>query len=237
VCSFDDEFDGSTLDRTKWVPQTNFAGSLEQYACFRDDPSNVSVANGAATLTLLKLAQPEVCPTTGVTTDIMSGGISTYHLFSQQYGRFEARIKNTATDAPGLHEAFWLWPDNRVSYPESWPTAGEIDVAETYSNYTMYVLPFLHYVADFLGIQFGVNTNACTAYRGVWNTYTLEWSPNRIEVFVNGQSCLVNTSGDPAFQKAYIMNFTQGIGPQNNMPVAGTQYPASMQIDYVRVWR
>src|SRR5947208_3457785 len=73
-CTFDDEFDGTTLDRTKWVPQTNFAGSLAQYSCFRDDPSNVSVADGAVTLTLLKLSQPQVCPTTGVSTDLMSGG-------------------------------------------------------------------------------------------------------------------------------------------------------------------
>jgi beta-glucanase (GH16 family) len=237
-CTFDDEFDGTTLDRTKWVPQRTYTGTADLYACFRDDPSNVNVANGVLSLTLIKLAAPAKCPFGLADTTLMSGGVSTYHLFSQQYGRYEARIKNTASDAPGLHEAFWMWPDDRDA-PINWPTTGEIDVAETYSNHNTYAIPFFHYAADFTGMLFGVNTNACTAYRGVWNTYTLEWSPNRLEVFVNGQSCLVNTSGDAAFQKRYIINLTQGIGPApaGNSPVDGTTYPASMQVDYVRVWQ
>ena len=42
-----------------------------------------------------------------------AGGVNTYHRFSQAFGRFEARFKVTATDQPGLQEAFWLWPDVR----------------------------------------------------------------------------------------------------------------------------
>jgi hypothetical protein len=73
----------------------------------------------------------------------------------------------------------------------------------------------------------------------VWNKYTLEWSASRIEFFVNGKSCLVNTSGDAAFQKPYIINLTQGIGPEpmGNMPVTRTPIPASYKVDYVKVWQ
>lgn len=237
-CTFKDDFDGSALDRTKWVPQRNYSGSAEMYACFRDNPANVNVAGGVLNLNLIKLDAPAWCQMAGLApTNLMSGGVSTYGLFSQQYGRVEARIKNTASDAPGLHEAFWLWPDIRYSSVADWPVSGEIDIAETYSNHNDIVLPFLHYSADKLGIQYGVNTNPCAAQRGVYNTYTLEWTAKRIEIFVNGRSCLVNTSGDPAFQKPYIINLTQAIGPINNMPTASTTFPASMQIDYVRVWR
>ena len=242
-CTFHDDFDGNTLDHTKWTPNTYFVsgqttGTSPRYACYRDDPANVNVKDGVLNLNLLKLDVPATCPLGLPDTDLMAGGVSTYHQFSQQYGRFEARIRTTASDYPGLHEAFWLWPDDRYS-PISWPTSGEIDVAETYSSANNLVIPFLHYSAESAGIQYGLNTNLCAADRGVWNTYTLDWGPSRLEVFVNGKSCLVNTSGDPAFQKAYIVNLTQGIGPApaGNMPVAGTPFPATTQVDYVRVWK
>jgi beta-glucanase (GH16 family) len=238
-CTFDDEFNGTSLDRTKWTPQTQFVtGSTEVYACYRDDPANVNVAGGVLNLNLVRLDAPAPCPLGWADTDLMSGGVSSWHLFSQQYGRFEARIKNTATTAPGLHEAFWLWPDNRYSTID-WPTSGEIDIVETYSSAPTLAIPFFHYSADALGMQLGVNTNGCAAARGVWNTYTLEWTASRLEVFVNGKSCLVNTSGDAAFRKRYILTLTQGMGPfdAGNMPNADTPFPASMQVDYVHVWQ
>ena len=167
--------------------------------------------------------------------------VSTYHKWSQKYGRFEARVKTTATTASGLHEAFWLWPDTR--YPEGqgeWPTNGEIDVAETYSNHSDLIVPFLHTVLDTLGsILTGSTANttySCRAERGVYNTYTLEWTPDRLEIFVNGRSCLVNTSGNEAFNKRYIMAFTQALGAEGNDVTASTTVPATMSIDYVHAW-
>ena len=241
ACTFHDDFNGTALDRTKWVPQTVFStGTTEVHTCYRDDPSNVNVANGALNLTLLRLDAPAPCALNFFTpTDLQSGMVSTYHLFSQKYGRFEARLKNTATAYPGLAEGFWMWPDDRVPSTETWPTAGEIDIAETFATAPDKVAQTLHYSADLTGMKLGVNWNVCTAHRGEWNTYTLDWTPTRMEFFVNGTSCFVNTSGDPAFQKAYIINLTQGIGPteMGNMPVAGTPIPATLQVDYVRVWQ
>jgi beta-glucanase (GH16 family) len=239
TCTFDDDFDGSALDRTKWVPQTYFtSGTEENYACYRDDPSNVDVHDGMLTLTMLKLDAPAPCGVDRAPTPLQSGMVTTYHLFSQQYGRFEARIRNTATSAPGLHEAFWLWPDDRVPSTETWPNAGEIDVSETYSVHPDLSIPFLHYSADADGPRSGVNTAwDCTAQRGQWNTYTLEWAPRRIEIQVNGRTCLVNTSGDPAFQKPYIISLTQGLGSEGNEMGPDTPFPATMDVDYVRVWK
>ncbi|RNM17734.1 glycoside hydrolase family 16 protein [Nocardioides pocheonensis] len=240
-CTFHDEFDGTALDRTKWVPQTAFVtgDATAGYACYMDDPKNVSVANGMLSLTVRKETSPQPCgsPTSSVTSYYTSGSVSTYHLFSQKYGRFEARIRNTASSVAGLHEAFWLWPDDRYS-AINWPTTGEIDVAETYSLYNSVAIPFLHYSADAGGPQSGVNTAwNCTAYRGVWNTYTLEWTPTTLTIYVNGRTCLTNTSGDPAFQKRYIVAFTQALGNTKNAMVASTPVPATMDVDYLRVWQ
>jgi beta-glucanase (GH16 family) len=236
-CTFVDDFAGTALDRTKWVPNTAFVTwSGDTHACYRDDPANVNVANGVLNLSLVKLAAPASCAIAVAPTEYMSGSVSTYHLFSQQYGRYEARIKTTATTSPGLHEAFWLWPDDRYS-TINWPDSGEIDVAESFSAYSNIAGSYLHYTSDTSSLLLSSNAKNCAASRGVWNTFTLVWGPSRIETFVNGKSCLVNTSGDPAFQKRYIINLTQAIGGASwNLLGATTPVPATTQVDYVRVW-
>jgi beta-glucanase (GH16 family) len=241
VCTFDDEFDGTALDRTRWVPQTDFVtGTPQAHACYRDDPSNVSVGGGTLNLTVRKESTPIRCANTsmGATADYSSGMVSTYHLFSQKYGRFETRFKVPATTAPGLQEDFWLWPDDRDASNLLWPAAGEIDVAELYSQYYQLNVPFLHYTwYDNWGPRPGLNTSwTCAAARGSYNTYTLEWTASQISIAVNGKTCLVNKSGDVAFQRRYIMAFTQALGTGTNAVGTGTPIPSTMNVDYVRVW-
>lgn len=240
-CTFNDDFSATKLDRTKWLPQTQFASGVQKsHACYLDDPSVIKQASGMLQLTVRKVATPVSCTFGGMSgpTRYVGGSVTSYHLFSQQYGRFEARIKNTATSSPGLHEAFWLWPDDRVPSTVLWPYAGEIDISETYSSYPKLSIPFLHYSADVYGNVVGTNTAwNCTALRGVWNTYTLEWSAAKLEIKVNGKTCLVNTSADPAFQKPYIMTLSQMLGAAGNVYDGRAPSPATMSVDYVKVWK
>ncbi len=160
ACTLAESFTGSELNRAVWMPQTIFrSGSSTAWACYLDDPSVVSVHDGALHLTVRKLPEPQPCAgRSNDPTPYVAGSVSTYRLFSQQYGRFEARIKNTATRAPGLQESFWLWPDDRYN-TELWPAAGEIDIAETYSQYPDRAIPYLHYTEnDNGGPKPGVNT-------------------------------------------------------------------------------
>lgn len=243
-CTFVDTFDGSQLDRTKWVPQTVFASGnypLGAFSCYYDDPANIAVNGGALHLTARNSPPPRACTDAVfglIPTPYSAGMVSTYHLFSQQYGRFEARFRTTKTDQPGLQEAFWLWPDDRDGILHSWPLAGEIDIVETYSQYPGLGIPYLHYTANDNGGPIpGLNTAwDCPAERGVWNVYTLEWTATSLEAFVNGTSCLLNTSGNPAFRKRYIINLTQALGYGANAYTGTAPIPASMDIDYVKVW-
>jgi beta-glucanase (GH16 family) len=224
-----------------WVPQTNFVtGTAAAHACYRDDPRNVSVSGGTLNLTVRKESSPIPCvnKSLGATADYSSGMVTTYRQWSQKYGRFEARFKVPATTATGLQEDFWLWPDDRDATNLVWPAAGEIDVAELYSQYPTLNIPFLHYTAwDNGGPVPGLNTSwTCAAPRGVFNTYTLEWTATQLSIAVNGKTCLVNKSGDIAFQRRYIMAFTQGLGTATNALNPSTPVPSTMNVDYVRVW-
>ncbi|RNL61227.1 glycoside hydrolase family 16 protein [Nocardioides marmoriginsengisoli] len=239
-CTFSDEFNGSDLDRSVWTPQTAFAmGTQASHACYADDPSTVNVSGGSLNLSVRKVRTPVSCTFAALSgpTSYVSGGVMSYRTFGQQYGRYEARIKNTATKYPGLHEAFWLWPDDRVASKTVWPYAGEIDISETYSSYPTLSIPFLHYSADAYGPLPGINTAwNCYAPRGQWNTYAMEWTAKKVQIFVNGKSCLTNTSGDAAFAKPYIMMLTQGLGAAGNV-YDGRAPLGTMNVDYVRVWK
>ena len=223
------------------MPQTIFSSgdALSGYACYDDDPSVVSVGDGTLNLSVRQDATALPCANGLPDTPYRAGMVSTYHLFSQQYGRFEARFRTTATTTPGLQESWWLWPDDRDPLAQLlWPLNGEIDIAETYSVFPDLGIPFLHYGENDNGGPIpGTNTAwSCAAARGVFSTYTLEWTASRLEVFVNGHSCLVNTSGDSAFRKHYILNLTQALGTDANAVTAATKLPAVINVDYVKVW-
>lgn len=239
-CTFDDEFNGSGLNTRNWVVQTNFSTGdpTAGYACYVNNPNNVSVSNGALHLSVLQTSTPMTCGSQTTPTYYTGGMVSTYHLFSQAYGRFEARVRVAATTEPGLQEAFWLWPDDRYTVL-NWPTTGEIDVAETYSQYPNLAVPYLHYTYNDNGGPIpGVNTAwNCAAQRGVWNTYTLVWTPTSLTISINGTTCLVNTSADPAFTERYIVALTAGLGRGTNALTSSTPIPATTDVDYVRVWK
>jgi beta-glucanase (GH16 family) len=240
TCTLSEDFDGTTYDRSRWYPQWDLAtGTADAMACYRNTPETISVGDGVLSLSVVKVDEPVSCTFGKLTgsTSFIAGSLMSYQRFTQQYGRFEARIKSQETSFPGLQEAFWMWPDDRVPSDDKWPVAGEIDVSETYSHEPDLSIPFLHYRADTEGQLPGVNTAYCAAARGTWNTYTLVWTPDRIQVLVNGRSCLVNTSGDSAFKKPYMILLTAMLGVGNNAYDGRVPLPATMQVDYVRAWK
>ena len=229
-CTFADDFDGPKINRKRWKSFRDKVPSERGSGCRR--PKNAKVSKGQLLLTVKRTGNALGCKYT-------VGAVSTYHRFSQKYGRFEARVKVRDTTERGLHEAFWLWPDDRVESTVKWPAAGEIDVVETYSQYPDIGVPFLHYTPnDNGGPKPGLNTAwDCKLDRGEWHRYTLLWAARRMEIKIDGKTCLVNRSGDPAFKKKYIVAFTQSAGLRGNAPTADTPLPATMRVDYIRVWR
>ncbi len=116
-CTWVDELNGTSLDRTKWIPQTTAASAFtDGTACYVDTPDNISEGGGVLTLTARKEAAPFTChsPNGDYTSQYTTGMVSTFGLFSQAFGRFEVRAKLPPAAVAGLQESFWLWPVDSV---------------------------------------------------------------------------------------------------------------------------
>lgn len=100
--TFEDNFDGSTLDGSKWKVGGHFNGIAGQGA---NDPGNVSVSSGSLKIT----AKNASTVYSGNTYNYGCGEISTYMNHAQQYGYYEARMKFDVQT--GMWPAFWLMPD------------------------------------------------------------------------------------------------------------------------------
>jgi beta-glucanase (GH16 family) len=262
VCSFDDEFDGTSLDRSKWLVQTTEATGFRSGSgieCFVDSPNNITVSNGALHLTVRKESAPFTCktPSTSYSSQYTSGMVDGYGRFTQTYGRFEVRAKLPNTTLPGLQETFWLWPSNPTEYG-LWPNSGEIDFAEFYSRYNGSNIPYLHYDLQQSTVNWTTNTNVytalpapynqpgmtCTYNTTAFNTYTVLWAPGQIILQVNGQNCVIdnysatNVTGAAPFDQPFFIALTQALGVGANAFDAGkTPLPATTDVDYVRIWK
>ena len=231
-CTFDDEFSGTRLDRTKWAVNTDYfatGGQSGDHACYLNDPSVVSVSGGALHLSVRTVATPVSCMGLPAT-NYVAGSVSTYHLFSQEYGRVEIRARDAVEPTGAVNATYWMWPDDRYT-AINWPTTGEMDIAQNYSVDGANTYPFLHYSTD--QWLWGSTVAQCAAPRGQWNTYDLQWDSTQVNIYVNGQLCLHNESGDPAFNERYIVALTQAL----DTPTSGTVFPVTSDIDYVRVWK
>src|SRR5437879_4482518 len=59
VCTFSDDFNGTSLDAAKWSPLLTSESSFGQgSACYVNDPSTISVGGGVLSLTAQRAARP-----------------------------------------------------------------------------------------------------------------------------------------------------------------------------------
>lgn len=242
TCTFADDFNGLSLDRTKWVPQvTATSGYGQSGACFMDSTQNISVLLGTLSLTARKTSKPFVCKdgSSSFVTQATSGMVTTYKTFSQAYGRFEFRALFPNTTQQGLQSSLWMWPADYFTYGV---LSGEIDVAEWYSRYSDRAIPYLHYTNIDPTAQ--ITNNYCLVKRGAWHTYRLDWTPSTITISYDNQVCLQNTALLPLglltptpFNQPYILAMTQLLGSGDaNAVTAKTPFPATTKVDYVHVW-
>ena len=252
-CSFDDEFNGSALDSANWQPQltatSGYTTGLAPYqVCYVDNPDTISESGGVLNLSVVQTPTAQSCGSG--TTSYEGGMVTSYQLFSQRYGFFEARAKLPAATLQGLQETLWLYPEDETLYG-GFPDSGEIDYGEFYSEYPSLDVPVVHYPGS-AGDPNATNDScavAGAATAGQFNTYALLWTPATITAYFNGQPCITDTydryvqSPDVApepFNQPFFMAFTAALGVNTDTPLAAalpSELPATTSIDWVRAWQ
>jgi beta-glucanase (GH16 family) len=238
-----DEFngvDGSSPDSSKWTYDTGGNGwgnnELEYYT---SRTQNVQIKAGNLVIT----AQQETYTgPDGVTRNYTSARLKTQGLFSQAYGRFEARIKIPA--GQGMWPAFWMLGNNITSV--GWPTCGEIDIMENIGKEPGTVHGSLH------GPSTVSHTSDATApftlpagqnFADDFHLYAVEWEPGTVRFYVDAtlyatfNQAQWPAGGTWALDHPFfiILNVAVG-GNWPGPPDATTVFPQQMLVDYVRVY-
>ncbi|ANY20210.1 Beta-glucanase precursor [Tsuneonella dongtanensis] len=246
---FSDEFDGTTLDRSKWVTiGPDFWVNNEQQA-YVDRPDVIEVRNGALVLT--PRFAPGVDTNTKRNADFIAGRVETDGKFNMRYGRIEARIR--MPDAVGVWPAFWMVGNG------PWPTTGEIDVME-YVGEKDWIGSAVHgpgYSGD-AGLSNRFYFPPGEDVTG-WHVYAAEWKPDSIEFYVDGRlhNRITRPMGEMYGKWVFdnperiVINFALGGGyplkingvksPYQGLPQATVDRikrgELAMEVDWVRVWR
>ncbi|HEV2425817.1 MAG TPA: glycoside hydrolase family 16 protein [Terriglobia bacterium] len=252
-----DEFDGpdgSAPDTAWWTYDVGVGGDgwgnreLEYYT---KRPDNISIQGGNLVITARREtfsgpADPGSArqPASGdVTRQYTSARIKTQGLFSQAYGRFEARIR--VPSGQGMWPAFWMLGADIDKV--HWPGCGEIDVMENIGKEPSTVHGSLHGPGPR-----GAGTDDMTAgftlphgqrFSDGFHVFGIEWQPGEIDFYVdNTRYFTAAPRGMPhgtgwVFDHPFFLLLNLAVGgswPGN--PDSSTQFPQQMLVDYVRVY-
>jgi hypothetical protein len=136
------------------------------------------------------------------------------------YGRYSVRFK--ADSLAGFKTAWLLWPDSGV-----WPRDGEIDFPE--GGLAELIYGALHYARPDGSDAFDIHESAVDY--ASWHVATTEWSPGRIEFFLDGQSLGVSTTGVPSWPMHLVLQ-TESCLP--DCPLPETQ--GHVYLDWISIW-
>jgi beta-glucanase (GH16 family) len=231
--AFNDEFAAAQLDASDWArcywwadaACTN-AGNRELQCYVRD---GVRVEHGMLRLT----AEEALTECDGPTFEYRSGMVSGLardrppRVFLHGFFEMRARVPS----GTGLLPAFWLLPASEESEPE-------IDVMEIIGDTPQVVR--MHYQwrdgdeertigADWAGEDMTAG----------WHTYAVHWTPRRLTWYVDGVPRWQVTADDAVLpQEPMYMLATLAVGGDYpGPPDHDTAFPATFDIDYIRVWR
>lgn len=218
---FQDEFNGTSLDKTKWNDNwLGNAGAITKPVNSAEigayDPAQVSVSGGNLQLTAV---QQSTRAADGKTYAYKSGLIESADKHEFTEGYFEARIYMPDDGGNELYNwgAFWL-----NGHHNSWPDAGENDIMENLSGG-----PAWHYHSP------GGSTGKTPAMdpKG-WHTYAAQWEAGSVKYYYDGKLVGERTSG--VLNKPNYMVLNYGLSNEHGGPIAGNK---TMLVDYVRVWQ
>jgi beta-glucanase (GH16 family) len=245
-----DEFDGpagSRIDTTRWRYDTadgcasnNCGWGNNEKEYYSTVPENIAL-NGQGQLMMVARTAPAGLTCYYGPCRYTSAKVTTRGKMEVEHGKVEARIKLAL--GQGLWPAFWMLGRNIAVV--GWPTSGELDIMENrgsapattssavhgpgYSGNT----PFAHEHV----LSQGTIADAFHTYTVEWDSLTIRYLVDDTVHYVVGRS-QVATHGNWVFDQPFfvILNLAVG-GHFDGDPQSDAIFPATMLVDYVRVYR
>lgn len=233
--AWNDEFEGTTMDTTKW--RHWLLGARRDAV---NSPSAVSVAGGNLTISTYTLGGTHY-----------TGMISTQDTYPYTYGYIEARIDYDSN--PGMWSAFWMQSPTMGNPIGSPNTAGtEIDICEHRKvdgsgvNRDGNIGGVIHwdgYGADHKSVGYDSgNLGLGTGF----HIYGMEWTPTQQKFYIDGvlRWTVNNAANSPVSQRSEFIILSSEVedgGWSSTVPAGGYGTIATtttkMVVDYVRVYR
>lgn len=234
--SWSDEFDYEGLPNpAKWDYDigrgANGWGNNElQY--YTNSLNNVRVADGKMTITAKKESMGGANYTSS---RVVSRGKGDF-----LYGRFEVRAKLPA--GKGTWPAIWMLPTDWAY--GGWPNSGEIDIME----HVGYDPNVVHISTHTLAYYFKINTQK-TSKKTIptatteFHLYRVDWTPYAIRGFIDDVKIFEFINENKGFNVwpfdkrfHFLLNVAAGGDWGAAQGMDENAFPASMEIDYVRVY-
>ncbi len=224
-----DEFDGTSLDQSKWVFETGNNGGWgnNESEYYTNRTQNCSTGNGLLTITAAKESYSGY--------NYTSSRIKTQGKFSVKYGKIEAKIK--LPYGQGIWPAYWMLGDNINQV--SWPSCGEIDIMEMIGGQgrEKTVYGSAHWGGDI--------SNSYSLSSGIFSDnfhiFDITWDQKKIIWHVDGitySTLDITPAALNAFQKSFFIIFNLAVGGAwPGFPDNTTIFPQIMQVDYLRVYQ
>ncbi len=236
---FNDEFEGNSLDKSKWNPTYNWGHTHNHQAYCVEE--NVSVKDGKLIIRADARRHPDAPPTCSnggktYSLDYTSGAIDTRGHFEVNGGYIEGRFKMPWQ--LGTWPAFWTLQDG-------WPP--EIDIFEVPHERNLHHY-YLHYTKTDWYAQHGSAWDHEASFGGTstgpdksadFHTYGLEWTSQYLKFYFDDK--VIATYNRPSeisqLKNNYIIiNLAVGGWAGDNIQVTNAN-PAYLECDWVRVWK
>lgn len=218
-----DEFtDGMSADWTYDIGGHGWGNNELQYYT----NTNTSVTDG----TLKIIVKKEIMGSNNYT----SSRIKTKGAQAWKYGRIEARIK--LSEVQGNFPAFWMLGTSFNG--SNWPECGEIDIMEQINTED-----FIHSNVHYDNNGHSSNNKSLNCNVTEFHVYGIDWDEESIRFLLDGQqyhevNILNGINGTDEFHKEHfiLLNYAMG-GNWPGFEVDETALPATMEVDYVRVYQ
>ncbi|MEM7434801.1 MAG: glycoside hydrolase family 16 protein [Myxococcota bacterium] len=235
-----DEFDGDSVDTSKWELQTGDGTELgipgwgnNELQWYTED--NATVGGGVLTIQAREESVGGYAYTSSRLRSLGRGDWT--------YGRFEMRAR--LPEGQGLWPAFWMLSSDPSIYGV-WAASGEIDIMESIGSEPERVFGTIHYGDTFPGNLFSsTSTFLPPGTEGDFHEYAVEWREGEIRWYLDGALYSVRndwfSTGGPfpaPFDVDFhlLLNLAVG-GNLPGSPDATTVFPQEFVIDYVRVYQ